>query len=99
MSFFYLAALLFSIFGLLIIDNRYKLAFWYDWRITGIVLGVAIGFFLAWDFAGIALGIFFNGSSPYDLGIHLAPDLPVEEPVFLFLLSYTSLVAWRWWSR
>ncbi|MDN6647329.1 MAG: lycopene cyclase domain-containing protein, partial [Corynebacterium flavescens] len=39
----------------------------------------------------IATGTFFRGGSPYMTGIELAPELPVEEPIFLFFLSYLTL--------
>lgn len=95
MMFFYLGTLLFSIAGMLTIDWRYKLAFWYDAGRTIKTLLVAIGVFLLWDFFGIALGIFFSGHSPYMLDIYLAPELPPEELVFLFLLTYVTLVVYR----
>ena len=38
-------------------------------------------FFLAWDLAGIALGIFFRAENPVSTGIVLAPELPLEEVV------------------
>jgi hypothetical protein len=36
-------------------------------------------------------------------GLLLAPELPVEEAVFLTLLCYNALLVWRgldrWWGR
>ena len=49
---------------------------------------------LAWDLVGIATGVFVKGDSPLLLGIDLAPQLPLEEPLFLAFLSYLALVAW-----
>jgi lycopene cyclase domain-containing protein len=56
-------------------------------------------FFLLWDLAGLALGIFARGESPHMTGLLLAPELPVEEAVFLTLLSYNALLAWRGLDR
>lgn len=95
MMFLYLGALLFSIAGMLTLDWRYKLAFWFDVKRTAFTLIAAIGVFLVWDFFGIALGIFFSGHSPYMLDVYLAPELPPEEFVFLFLLTYVTLVIYR----
>lgn len=57
--------------------------------------------FIIWDILGIALGIFFHGDSPYSLPFRIAPEFPIEELFFLYLLTYTTLVvyngarAWR----
>ncbi|NBQ97190.1 MAG: lycopene cyclase domain-containing protein [Microbacteriaceae bacterium] len=48
-------------------------------------------YFLLWDGAGIALGIFFRGETSHLTGILVAPELPLEELFFLFLLNYTTL--------
>ncbi|MFB8387110.1 lycopene cyclase domain-containing protein [Microbacterium sp. NPDC055910] len=90
----YLVAILVSAAGIAALDARWRLA---AWRTPGRTLAaVAIGtaFFLAWDAAGIALGVFVKGDSPLLLGIDLAPHLPVEEPVFLAFLCYLGLVAY-----
>ena len=36
--------------------------------------------------------MFFRGSSEIVTGIELAPELPLEEPVFLAFLCYLTLV-------
>lgn len=92
----YLGALAVSLGGLALVDRRYRLAFWHDARRSALVLVVGVVFFLAWDLVGIGLGIFVRGPSPHMTGLHLAPELPVEEAVFLTLLCYTTLVVWRW---
>ena len=76
------------------LDRRYRLAFWSDWRRAAACVGVGVAGFLAWDGAGLALGIFARGDSPYMTGLLLAPELPVEEAFFLALLCYTTLLAW-----
>ena len=56
------------------------------------MLVAGLVFFLAWDLAGIALGIFFRAENPVSTGIVLAPELPLEELVFLTFLCYLTLV-------
>ena len=93
MSFLYLAALLVSLTGMVVLDLKYRLFFAKDARRAGIVLAVGIVFFLAWDVAGIGLGIFFRGGSPLLTGVVLAPELPLEEVFFLALLCYVTMNA------
>lgn len=103
MQWFYLIGLLVGIAGLLIIDRRWKLAFWRDSMRTAMTLSVAIIIFVLWDFLGISLGIFFHGGSAYSLPFRLAPEFPIEEIVFLFLLTYSALIIYHgvqlWHSR
>ncbi len=91
MSWLYLAALLFSLVGMVILDRRFQLFFWADARRAAIVLPVGVLFFLLWDVAGIGLGIFFRGPSPYVTGIVVAPEVPIEEIAFLALLCYLTM--------
>lgn len=91
----YLISLVVSIGCLVLIDWRYKLAFWSDRRRTIGVFVVLLAVFLVWDLLGIGLGIFFIGSSEYLSGIVLLPELPIEEVAFLSLLIYTTLLIWR----
>lgn len=103
MEWTYLGLLLISIAGLAVIDWRHKLAFWFDAKRTAFTLLTAIAIFVLWDFIGIRLGIFFHGGSDYTLPARLAPEFPVEELFFLFLLTYSALILWRgidtWRSR
>lgn len=92
---YYFIALVVSIGCLLLIDWRHKLAFWSDWRRTGMTIVLGLAFFLIWDFAGIFLGIFFSGGSPYALPFMLLPEFPVEEILFLFLLCYLTLLMYQ----
>lgn len=98
-GFAYLGALLLSLGGMALIDRRFRLAFWAHPRRTAICLGIGVVGFLLWDVAGLLLGIFARGESPHMTGLLLAPDLPVEEAVFLTLLCYVALIAWRWFDR
>ncbi len=91
----YLSALLVSLGGLAVLDWRHRLAFWADWRRTVACLAIGLVLFLAWDVAGIALGIFARGENAYMTGLLLAPELPVEEAFFLVLLCYNTLLVWR----
>ncbi|WP_298459261.1 lycopene cyclase domain-containing protein [uncultured Cellulomonas sp.] len=98
-GFVYLGALLVALGGLAALDRRYRLAFWVDARRAGLCVGVGVVVFLAWDLAGLALGIFARGESPHMTGVLLAPELPLEEAFFLALLSYNALLAWRAFDR
>lgn len=90
----YAVALLFSIAGLAVIDWRYKLVFFNNSKRAWHVLSLAIVFFVVWDIAGIALDIFFIGSTDHLLGFRIG-EFPVEELGFLFLLNYNSLLLYR----
>ena len=95
----YLVALVVSIACLLLIDYRYKLAFWHDARRTSLTLACAIAIFIVWDIFGISLGIFFHGGSEYALPFLIAPEFPVEELFFLFLLTFVTLLLYRGGER
>lgn len=91
----YLVALVVSISCLLLIDYRWKLAFWYDAKRTALTLVCAIAIFIVWDVIGIALGIFFHGGSEFALPFVIAPEFPIEELFFLFLLTFVTLLIYR----
>jgi lycopene cyclase domain-containing protein len=95
----YLGALALSLTGLAIIDRRWRLAFWAAPKRAALCLVIGVVGFLLWDVAGLLLGIFTRGESPHMTGLLLAPDLPVEEAVFLTLLCYVALLAWRGLDR
>ncbi|GAA2721876.1 lycopene cyclase domain-containing protein [Cellulomonas aerilata] len=95
----YLGALAVALGGLATLDRRYRLALWDDARRAAVCVGCGVVLFLLWDVAGLALGIFARGESPHMTGLLIAPDLPVEEVVFLTLLSYNALLAWRGFDR
>lgn len=94
-NFSYLISLVISIFGLMMIDKKYNLVFWYSFKTALKTIAIGLIFFLIWDLAGISLGIFFHGQSNLTLPIRLAPELPLEEIFFLFLLNYLSLIIYR----
>ncbi|QHC59944.1 lycopene cyclase domain-containing protein [Rathayibacter sp. VKM Ac-2760] len=91
MGVLYLLALVVSISGMVVLDRRFGLFFWVDARRAAIVLPAGVVFFLLWDLAGIGLGVFFRGETPYMTGLQLAPELPIEEVLFLTLLCYLTM--------
>ena len=91
MQYAYLIGLVFSIIGLALFDWRFKLGFSTNRKAATLATVIPLIFFLLWDGAGIALGIFFRGETSHLTGLVIAPELPVEELFFLFLLNYTTL--------
>ncbi|CAN5320182.1 hypothetical protein BH09ACT1_BH09ACT1_00890 [soil metagenome] len=91
MALLYLIALLIALFGMAMLDRRFRLFFWRDARRASIVLVVGIVFFLVWDLSGIGLGIFFRGETSFMTGLLVGPELPVEELFFLALLCYLAM--------
>ena len=90
MSFAYLLALVAASGCLCLIDARWRLYFWrVPWRAAVVTVSTGL-FLLVWDLAGIGLGIFLHGDSPWTTGIMIAPQLPIEEPVFLLFLAYLT---------
>lgn len=103
MTFAYLTALTLSLVGLGLIDRRHRLAlFAGEVRRTLITVAVGVGFFLYWDVVGIAQGVFFRGAGPYQTGVVIGEELPLEEVFFLTLLCYVLLLSYlgvtRWWD-
>lgn len=88
----YLAALLVGIGCMLLLDARFRLFFWRDAAAAALVTAAGVAFLLMWDAAGIASGIFLRGESAVASGIVLAPELPLEEPVFLIFLVLCTMV-------
>jgi lycopene cyclase domain-containing protein len=97
-NYLYLGALLVSIVGMIVLDIRFRLFFAAAPLRAAIVLVVGVAFFLAWDVAGITLGIFFRGDPDLLTGVLLAEELPLEELFFLVLLCYTTMNLFRWLS-
>ena len=91
MQYAYLLGLLFSIIGLGLFDWKFKLGFSTNKKAAALATLLPLIYFLLWDGAGIALGIFFRGETSHLTGILVAPELPLEELFFLFLLNYTTL--------
>lgn len=91
MGFVYLAALLVSLFGMVVLDRRFHLFFWRDVPRAAVTLLVGVVFFLIWDVVGIDLGIFFRGETSFMTGVLVATELPLEEVFFLTLLCYLTM--------
>ena len=92
--FAYLAALLVSIAGMLWLDYRFRLFFWADARRAMLVAGIGVLALTLADVGGIALGIFKRGGADVATGIVIAPQLPIEEPVFLLLLILSVMICY-----
>lgn len=92
MSLVYLGALLVSLACVVVVDVRYRLFLGRSPRDAAVVLAVGVGFLLAWDVAGIGLGIFARGETSFMTGVLLGPELPLEEPVFLLFLCELTMV-------
>ncbi|WP_420098938.1 lycopene cyclase domain-containing protein [Corynebacterium sp.] len=91
MSFAYLGFLLVALGCMVLSDWQWKLAFFRDARQAAAISMGMLVLFLAWDGVGIVTGTFYRGDSAYMTGAELAPEMPVEEPVFLFFLSYLAI--------
>ena len=87
----YLAALLVSLAGLGFLDWRHRVALFADAKRTLATVGVGVALFLVWDLAGVGLGIFFRGVTPFMTGWQIAREIPVEEVFFLTLLCYLTM--------
>ncbi|SEJ56867.1 lycopene cyclase domain-containing protein [Demequina mangrovi] len=95
----YLSALLVSLAGLAVLDHRFRLAVFDQPRRALLTVALGVAFFLVWDLVGVGLGIFFVGSETWLTGIRIAREVPLEEPLFLVLLTYQTLLLWRALSR
>ncbi len=94
MGVLYLSTLLASLGCMLLIDRRFRLFFWRD-SVASCVVTVAVSVFLLLLFAaGIGLCIFLRGESGFATGIALAPEMPLEEPVFLVFLVVCTMIAY-----
>ena len=91
LPFAYLIVLLVTIGCMVLCDWRWKLAFFLDARRATVLSLMVVAAFLLWDAFGIMTGSFFRGGSEYMTGVVLAPEMPVEEPVFLFFLTYLTI--------
>lgn len=95
MSLLYLGAILVSFACMMLIDHRFKLAFFYNQKRTLITMLISTIVFVIWDICGISLGIFKTGASTLTTGIDLGPEFPLEEIFFLAFLCYFTLILYR----
>lgn len=89
--FLYLIILLVTLVCMVLCDFRWRLTFFHDPKQATLVSIVMLVVFLLWDAAGIATGVFFRGGSEFMTGVVLAPEMPLEEPIFLFFLTYLTM--------
>ena len=98
MNALYLVGLLVALSGMVVLDLRFRLFFAQAPVRAAIVLVIGVAFFLVWDAAGVGLGIFFRGNLALLTGVQLAPEIPLEELLFLTLLCYLTMNAYGWLS-
>ncbi|MGP9539997.1 lycopene cyclase domain-containing protein [Brachybacterium sp. AOP43-C2-M15] len=91
-SLLYLAVLLVSSACMALLDRRFSLVLWRAPGRSAVVLALGAALFLLWDLAAIAFGHYLMGQSALMSGILLAPELPLEELVFITFLCYLTLV-------
>lgn len=99
----YLLILLLLLGCMALIDARWKLFLFVRPVAAVTVLALGTGFFLVWDIAAIAAGIFLHRDSPLMTGIMIGAQLPLEEAFFLLFLCYQTMIlftgAQRWLQR
>ena len=88
----YGGALLLSIACMVMLDARFRLVLWRDTARSTLVLAGGVAFFLVWDVVALMRGFYHGGDSAAMTGLELAPDLPVEELLFITFLCYCTLV-------
>jgi len=97
----YLAVLLASCAGVGALDARWRLVLGERGsrgRALGVVVAGAV-LLLGWDLVAIRAGFYGRGASDALLGVEVAPNLPVEELVFVVFLPYVTLVVAAAWRR
>lgn len=95
----YLGCLLVGIGCMLAIDYRFRLFFWRSPAAAALVTAAGVAFLLLWDAAGLTAGIFLRGDAQIASGVVLAPELPLEEPVFLVFLVLCTMVLYTGSAR
>lgn len=81
-----------SFAGILVIDHRWKLAAFRAPAAAALAVTASVALLLTWDVLGVRSGVFFRGQTDFMTGLTVAPEIPVEEVVFLAFLSYLALV-------
>lgn len=87
----YLGLLLVATVCMVLVDRRWRLFFWRDARRATWVLVISVVALLIADIVGITLGVFARAPTWAMTGVLLAPELPLEEPVFLAFLAYLTM--------
>jgi hypothetical protein len=91
----YLAAILFSLAGLPLIDRRFRLGL--ASRSTVVAIVVVEVAFLAFDWLGASGGWF--ASEPRWVVALFPPGIPLEEPLLLAFIACWSIVLYRFVDR
>ncbi|GAA2753923.1 lycopene cyclase domain-containing protein [Amnibacterium kyonggiense] len=86
----YLTGILTSTGALVLVDRRWRLAFFRAPARAAVVVGATALVLLAFDLAGIAAGVFHAGDRVIGVSLGL-PDLPIEEPLLLLFFAYFAL--------
>lgn len=88
----YLIILLALLGCMVLTDARWKLFLFKSPVAAAAVLVLGTVFFLAWDIAAIAAGIFLHRDSTLMTGIMIGEQLPLEEGFFLLFLCYQTMI-------
>jgi len=91
MRFLYLASILVSAIGVVVLDRR--LAIGIASRRFVRTAAVTVPLFLAFDLAGAARGWF--SSDPHLNVLIIPPGIPLEEPILLTFLTLVSIALWQ----
>lgn len=92
MALIYLACLLISTGCMVLLDYRYRLAFFRVPVRALVALLASLALFITWDAVGISLGVFRHLDSVWASGILLGLEFPLEELFFLTFLTYLTLI-------
>ena len=88
----YLIILLLLLGCMALLDARWKLFLFARPWVAAAVLAIGTAYFLVWDVAAIAAGIFLHRESHLMTGIMIGPQLPLEEAFFLLFLCYQTMI-------
>ncbi|MDV8001312.1 lycopene cyclase domain-containing protein [Rhodococcus sp. IEGM 1408] len=88
----YLAVQVVSFTGILVIDHRWRLAAFRAPAAAALAVTASVALLLTWDVLGVRSGVFFRGQTDFMTGLTVAPEVPIEEVVFLAFLSHLALV-------
>jgi lycopene cyclase domain-containing protein len=91
----YLAALLAAIGCTGLLDRRWRLVLWADWRRACVVLAAGGAVFLVWDLVAVREGFYRRGGSAFVTGVQLGAAIPLEEVFFVVFLCYVTLLLHR----
>ena len=88
----YLLSILVPLVCMGLVDHRWRLFLFRRPRAALLLTAAGAVAFLVWDLIAIGTRMYHRGASPAMTGVDLAPDLPVEELVFIVFLCYLTMV-------